>query len=316
MRVSKAFKVMAAPLLYERLEWKYMQKDPLRLEKDGGVIRGGSDITTKESEFQYIKLIEIHSHWKDECPCIDTRTCRGLLTVPILQVVMQTEDDRYGDEVICLGSVNCPLMYGLMPSKVVKMSAYTYPSIGLGHINRHTINDYVVHLDMSHLGQLIHLNNHIQGRPQRLTKILMWDELIVRHLPAPPWFDQSIRHSMKSLAAGLSTLGRRPHCLSEIVLVNTDFWEEKFMNKTAFPKGCFERLCRTAVESFDPNSALPAGDGKRWRTAAEAAMVSYEFVTMEDYVKNYDRKGEYTNEEFERMLCGYVPLSYPAYKWW
>jgi hypothetical protein len=315
MRVSKAFKVMAAPLLYERLEWRYMQKDPLRLEKDGGVIRGESGITTKESEFEYIKLIEIQSHWKRDCPCTGTNTRRGPLAIPILQIYTDTEDEQYApSEDICLGNVICPLVKGLMPSKVVKMGEYWIESLTFGHINRHTMQDYVVHLRMdNHFTYPFGLDDHLHGQPQRLILILSW-----RDWPDMPWLDREIHNAMTSLANQLSILGRRPHSLGEIVLVNTDFWGDQFSDKTAYPKGFFEHTCRKAMEDFDPSLhvSLPARDGKRWRTAAEAALVSYKFITMQDYVRDYDRKGEYTNEEFERMMCGEMPLSNPAYKWW
>ena len=71
MRVSKLFKALAAPLLYEKLDWKHMKRDPLRLIKEGKgkvIRRGALDLVTKETELQYIKSIEIRAHMRDSCP--------------------------------------------------------------------------------------------------------------------------------------------------------------------------------------------------------------------------------------------------------
>lgn len=86
----------------------------------------------------------------------------------------------------------------------------------------------------------------------------------------------------------------------EVILVNFGKIEELLDSSTADRKGSFEVLCRKRIDSYTPRF-YTAERGQTWRTAAEAN-AAVTFITMKEYLKEYDWNGVYTQEEVDDLL--------------
>lgn len=85
-----------------------------------------------------------------------------------------------------------------------------------------------------------------------------------------------------------------------MILVNFGKIEELLDSSTADRKGSFEVLCRKIIDSYTPGF-YTAARGQTWRTAAEAN-AAVKFITMKEYLKEYDWNGVYTPQEVDDLL--------------
>lgn len=289
---------MAAQMLYEKLEWKDMLKDPLKLFGSRGVIQEGrQDIITKEDGLRCIKSIEIRSHDENICPCVGPYAWRGILAVPVLQVIVSTNEDTDTDDddykMECLEFRACPLFLKLAPRKVVAVFDGRNMGVELGSsIKAQQIDDYVVIL----APQYEYLDVEVVGFPRRLIVVLSSGPSNYRSQR----YDTVIQNSMSALADHLAYYGRLLPSLREVVMVNFDSLEAQYLDPAGRPS--LESLCKKAVKSFEPIKwVIPSG---KWRTAQDAAQVSYELISTAEYISNYDRKGEYSCEQVIQMIDG------------
>lgn len=299
---------MAAPMLYEKLEWRHMMKAPLRkLDTESVIEEGREDIITKEMEFGFIKSIEIRSHPREECKCYGVFNWEGVLPIPILRVVLYQTYRDWDRSVFCLTDVRCPLLERLAPRKIVMVADGRDIGVTLGSaINNQDIEEHVIIITKLPRHTRSHAVLPVKGRPRRLVVIASPEEGLLPHHQESN-YHRAIQKMMNILADQLALHGRLPSSLCEIVLVNFDSLEEGCSDPIAHPKGTFETICNKAVTNFDPTSCYSPGG--RWRTAEEAAQVTYKFITMKEYIASHDRTGEYTLKQVTQLLKGGPGLS-------
>ena len=294
MRVSKLFKAIAAPLLYEKLDWKHMKRDPLSLIKEGKgrvIRRGALDVITKEKELQYIKSIEIQAHSQRDCPLPNGRTRQGPINVPILRILMD-EDGSTQRGKRCIEQRLCPVSRGVIAKKLVIVPGEYCGKIHLDRSNDGMVQDHVVKADLYQLSyQPVPLQ--LESKAKRLIVILA---RVSRHYPVFPLL------SHLECVARLLARSRRYRCSpQDLVLVNFDQLDAKHSAPVSHPGQTFEALHNRVDTQFQIQDWMLEA-GNEWRTPAELASVSTRFITMKEYLTEYDWDGVYTEDEVVEIL--------------
>jgi len=296
MRVSKTFKAIAAPLLYEKLEWKHMERNALGLIKKGNIIKEGiSNIISKDTELEHVRSVELKRHPTHTCPLEDAGTRQRVLEVSILRIIMSGQMGKPA----CLENRNCPLSRGLAPEKlvVVTNTKYDYSPIRLDRFNEGRLVDLVVHITYSrrqHYPQI-----EYKSKAKRLFVILS-------HLDNTPGFiglgmEYWALDVMSHTAHMLARSCRSHQSPREVIMVNFGILELSD-TMTANRKGSVEAMCRNSIDRYIPNT-ISAPRGQTWRTAAEAN-AAVKFISMKEYLQEYDWDGVYTPEEVDDLLQG------------
>jgi hypothetical protein len=301
MRVSKTFKAVAAPLLYEKLDWNYMQRDPMKLMKEGDEIRAAAGITTKEDELQHIKSIELQRHLVKDCPVKGRRARLQPLEISVVQVNMGKS--RVGDVPggkYCLEHQHCPLLQGLETNKVVVSTTSQNGQACLDPFYARLVDEHVIKLDLRdsdwHNPQL-----HSDSKAKRLLMILSPAE---KAWPFYPHYfhNEGLRRCMLKLANRLviDSLGIRSP--QDITLVNFDDLESRLVSPAPSPPyQSFEVACKSVMSQ---KMSVPDQhrSARLHKTVSEAAMISFKFITMKKYLEEYDWDGVYTKEEAAELL--------------
>jgi hypothetical protein len=299
MRVSKTFKAIAASLLYERLEWTHMERNALGLIKKGNVIKEGkSNIVSKKTELQHVKSIELIPHPHHTCPLQDVVTRRNPLAISILRIAT-TDDEKgylgYRRKPECLRRRDCPLFRGLTAEKVVTITSTKVIPICIDRFNEYNEGrhvDHVIRLRYPEIWYVPHV--HVKSRANQIVIILSHTDDDSRHDDQHREWAQRGR---ESLAAALATSTRFNQTPREIVMVNFGKLDDLLDPSTVNRKGMFEAMCRMRIESI---GSLPVTHEFK-RTAAEAN-AAVTFITMKNYLNEYDWNGVYTQEEVDTLL--------------
>jgi len=285
---------MAAPLLYEKLDWKYMKRDPLRLIKEGKgnvVMRGALDLVTKETELQYIKSIEIRAHMRGSCPLPNGRPRQAPLNVPILRILMDDDGStRYGNE--CLERRPCPVSRGVIAKKLVVVPGRYCGKIHLDRSNDGMVQDHVVKANLYYPSYQF-VPWQLDSKAKRLIVIL-----------APIHrgdLTNNFFNSLDFIARLLARSRRYRYSTRDIVLVNFAQLDAAHFPVASHPGGTFEAYCNKVDTQFQTEDwMLKAGD--EWRSPAELASVSTRFITMKEYLTQFDWGGVYTEDEVVEIL--------------
>jgi hypothetical protein len=301
MRVSRTFEALAAPLLYEKLDWKGWKEGhwPVAVNsKDhrGRIVKAGSS----EEELRLIKTIELRHHFVKDCPrSFGARYRRQPLKLPVLHLwvgqmdaTLRTEYDSA--KAICLTGVSCSLLAELAPRKiVVRTDGYcNNPTIHWGRINQDQLNCQVVQLDLSQTHRWALPEIPLESVAKRLVIVLTPPRDFTALFAT---VTRTVAACMWVIAAQLSTKRRLQNFPSDIVLVNFGVLDAQFPTN---PSGKFEDICKIA------NSApLAREKGVVYKTESEMKLVTFKFVTMREYLTTYDWHGEYTKEEAAQSLA-------------
>lgn len=302
MRVSKTFKAVAAPLLYEKLNWEHMKRDPLKLVKKGNAIKAPSDINTKEDDLQYIKYIELQHHLVKDCPIKDGRVQLPSLEIPIVYIdLTKTSEDNYPNDHYGLDNQRCHLLQFQRADKVVISVNADHAPTSLRRFRISSVEEQVVKLKLDFLPNLWRRPYlHSESRAKKLV-IILSPAAQDTYATTSPYNDHALGYCMSLWADHLAHNIRIRHSSSDIVMVNFDDMENRMSPESADLSRTFERLCRQTIDRFNPRDYIKL-KGQRWRTASEAASVSIKFITMKEYLTNNDWTGVYTKEEVAELL--------------
>jgi hypothetical protein len=298
MRVSTAFKAMSAPLLYKDLEWYHVaRKNALGLVKKGNVIKA-SRMDTKETELKHIKLIEMLNHYEIECPATGPRTRQSPLVLPVLRFALSDhEAENSYRRRSCLEFSNCPHLKGLAQKRLVFITNGADGEIRLHRNNTSHLEELVVHLKLSQYGLQEITKLLLQGTPKRLVVVLSHPRrLIDPHHSISA--EETLFRCMLSIAVEVVDFARLRQSPLEIVLVNFEDFHKRYISPESEVES-FEHVLKECWEEFEPEEWL-APPGRQWRTASEAAQVSFKYLTTDQYKREYDHAGVY-------------PKEYPAY---
>lgn len=130
MRVSTTFKALAAPLLYEKLDWNAWKEGlwPV-VSKNRGNGRRVVQAESNVDDLRLIKTVEIQHHFVKDCPrSFGTRYRRQPLEIPILHIRHQGEEGiyqrgSYSSKAFCIQGVSCLLLAELAPRKIIVFCA-------------------------------------------------------------------------------------------------------------------------------------------------------------------------------------------------
>jgi len=300
MRVSKAFKIIAAPLLYEKLEWKHLEKNALRLVEVGNAIETGRmNIVTKEVELRYIKSIELQNHSVTKCPLHDGPNAQIQLDLSTLRVLMNDNLMINNSERCCMGLEDCPLVKALAAKKLVIVTNGKHEAIRLNQDIDWQLEEYIVHLKLRSCeweGPTLHLVN----KAKRLVFILT---NLVDVIPLSGYVNKNkwLRSRAEEIAMQLAYYSQLRHSPNEIVLVNFRDLNDRYIRTPNTSIRSFEDICQKELDDFVP-SRWNLQPGTYWKTAAESALVSYKFVTLREYLTDYNWEGVYSEEEVAALL--------------
>ena len=296
MRVSKSFKAVAAPLLYEDLTWKHMQRDPLKLVTEGNVIKRFSGIDSKGNELQHIKSIRFRKHLADDCPVTDARTRRPPLTVPVVHVDMENvevDDDEDTNNYICLENRRCPLARGLKVKRLV-VSVDSQRGDGcLDQLNAKSVEEHVVKLDLQER-HWAEPDLHSESKASRLVVILIPSQ--TAPMCTHQAHDRALNTCILYMACQLVHDSRLCPSPRNITMVNFDDLDNRFLDLAARVEtfeAAYMRVVNPGSESFR---------GHPFKSARDAALISIKFITLKDYLLNHDWEGVYTKEEAAKLL--------------
>ena len=82
----------------------------------------------------------------------------------------------------------------------------------------------------------------------------------------------------------------------KVVMVNFGKFDDLLDSSTVNRKGTFEAMCRKSIDSM---GSSPSTNFKRTAAEANAAV---KFITMKEYLKEYDWNGVYTQNEVDNLL--------------
>jgi hypothetical protein len=299
MRVSKFFKAIAAPLLYEKLDWKHMTRDPMRLIENGKgtvITQGVLEMSTKEEELQHIKFVEVQSHSHDNCPFPSGGARQEPLTVPVLRIVMNGRQSH--DDDTCLERRLCPLLKGLATKKLVVFSRSYDRPIKVDRSEAGPPQEHVVKIEVFPVNCL-GLNLHLESEAKRLIIILEhFERAIPRHASNET---HMIRQCVFHMATQLVFSRRLRYPVQSFVMVNFAQLDAEYLLPESHPGGTFEALCNKIDNESQPE-IWDIGPRQAWRTLAERASVSTKFITMKEYLREYDWNGVYTTDEVAELL--------------
>ena len=302
MRVSKTFKAVVAPLLYEKLNWEYMQRNPLKLVKEGNVIKIGSGINTKADDLRHIKYIELQHHVVKECAGKVERGQLPSLEIPIVYIdLTKSSEDNYPNYHYGLDNQRCHLLQFQRADKVVVSVNADHAPTSLRRFRIGSVEEQVVKLKLDFLPNLWRRPYlHSESTANKLV-IILSPAAQDTYATTSPYNDQVMRHCMSVWADHLARDSKIRHSSSDIVMVNFDEIENRMVSHPADFAGAFERMCKDTIDRFNPRDYIKP-NGQRWRTASEAASVSIKFISMKEYLTNYDWTGIYTKEEVAKLL--------------
>ena len=298
MRVSTAFKAISAPLLYKDLEWYHVAcNNALGLVKKGNVIKK-SRMDTKETELKHINLIEMLNHYEPECPSIGPRARQSPFVLPVLRFALSDhENENSYRRPSCLEYSCCPHLKGLAPKRLVFITNGADGEIRLHRNNTSHLEELVVHLKISQYGLQPITKLLLQGTPKRLVVVLSHPRKVFdRHHSISA--EETLFRCMLSIAAEVVNYARLRQSPLEIVFVNFEDFHMRYISP-GLEVESFEHVLKESWEEFEPEE-WAAPPGRQWRTASEAALVSFKHLTTDQYKTNYDHAGVY-------------PKEYPAY---
>ena len=297
MRVSPAFKAIAAPLLYKTLSWKDVGRgNALGLVREGSVIEQRTkDMDSKETELKHIQMIEILYHTKEECDTTEPHLRQCPLVIPILRIDMRNNDERYIHGIaICLDCGRCPRLKGIQAKKLVVVANDHHYGFRLNHRIDSHVEELVVYLDLSECFWCRRYHTFPDTPSTRLVFVILNTDVV-----HPPPGSLRLFRSMQNLADQLVHHVRLHQFASDITLVSSEPLE--YRRPRSEQVVTFEAMCRERSDSFEPRiEQLP--NGRQWKTASEAALISYNCISLRDYLTGHDWKGVFTEKEAARLL--------------
>ena len=298
MRVSPAFKAIAAPLLYNELDWRHIvEGDALGLLQEGNVIeQGAKGMDTKEIELKSIQMIEVLNHAEEGYSTIGPHLRQCPLVVPILRFNMRDSDWRHHwSDRQHLGLGHCPRLEGIQAKKLVVLAYVNYQMFSWNHSIDSHVEELVVYLDMGESHWYTKIDT-FPFTPSRGLVVILHDNYFAHRLAS----ELRLFHYMQNLAEQLVCHARIRHSPSDITLVITKPLE--YYRRPRFEQVVtFEAMCKNESDSFEPERVqLP--DGRQWKTASEAALISFDCISLREYLTGHDWKGVFTEEEAARWL--------------
>lgn len=275
-----------------------MERNALGLIRTGNIIKEGiSDIDSKDTELRHVKSVELQQHSAHTCPLKDAGTRQSVLEISTLRIVRIYQRGRPA----CFDNRNCPLSRGLSAKKLVVMTDTNYIGnpLRLDRFNEGRLVDHVILIDYCPNNYYTQVS--YRSRAKRLLVIL---SSLNTGTPAQvrsvisDWALSSMSHTAGRLARSCRVHQSPP----EVIMVNFGKLEELSGTSTADRKGTFEAMCRNYIDRYSP-STRSAARGQIWRTAAEANAV-VKFISMKEYLTEYDWDGVYTPEEVDDLLQG------------
>lgn len=295
MRVSRAFKLLAAPFLYEELDWKHMARDPLKLVREGHAGSEQSwDIVAKNIELRHIKTIELQQHPTGHCPLKGDSNRLIPLNITTLRIVMRnTEWSRKH----CLRDENCALVGVMSANKVVVSTDCSNHGVRLNQYNGLSSGDQVMKLDLRQK-DLWDPRLHSQSRAKRLIVILSLATWDVQFHPLQ-FHNEAIRNCQSKMAKEMADdiIYGRPS--REMVMVNFDALATRLVSPAADTIETFESIFKKTFDdrlASSPLSEFEAG------LPSVKFITPVRFITMKDYLTEYDWNGVYTEEEVAGLL--------------
>ena len=274
-----------------------MKRDPLRLVKEGNVIkRGKGDMISKEDELRLIQSIEIQKHQSSASGCGSTlsRARQAPLEIPILRIWMSDHLSSGPTFTGCLEYVVCPRLKGLSAKKLVVITNGADPKLSLVRANVGMFDEHVVDLRACVLDNL-GPNLHLEIEARRLVVIFSLCDKSCRSEGYPTRNDWVLEWSTR-ISAQIASYSRLRHSACDIVLVNFSD-----LDYPANPKRSFEALCKASFDDFDYDD-WSLSETEHWRPASEVANVKFKFITLKEYVTDYDWNGVLTEERAAEIL--------------
>jgi hypothetical protein len=290
MRVSSSFKAMAGPLLYEVLEWKDLKKDPLQVVNEGKALRGRTaKWLNLNTEVQHIKMVNFRPHYAKDCCKSGKLVRQGPIHVPVLRLSGSRRDGFCRE---------CPLLRDLSPRKVVIASSEGYSDILYSsHAPSAKVEDLVVSIS---LRQSNGCSFHFNGPAKRLVVILSLAEYADRGKNNRLSRNDCLARDMRELAWEVAQCARYRHSAGEVLLVdfNRSYEYLPVDARTLFEPALNKKL----QHAQDRTKDLRPSDRSYYKSRDEIAAITYNFITMREYLTDHDWKGVYTKLEVDRML--------------
>ena len=278
-----------------------MERDPLRLVKEGNVIkRGKGDMITKEDELRLIQSIEVLDHQPSKCTSKPTRARQGPLVVPILRIRISDHLLPYMWNRGCLARNVCPHLKGLGAKKLVIITDGADSSVHLDRANVGMVDEFVVDVS-SRLMDCEYPDLHLRIEAKRLVVLFSPDN--IPYWPTYTRTNDQVLMWSSAVSRQIAMYARLRHSACDIVMVNFRDLDSilKFIGATANQPPSFEALCKEDFDSFNYHEwDLPRY--QHWRNASEVSTVKYKFISLKEYVTNYDWKGVFTEERAAQIL--------------
>jgi hypothetical protein len=291
MRVSSSFRALAGPLLYEVLEWKDLKKDSLQVVNEGKALRGrNAKWLTRNSEVQHIKMINYQSHDATDC-CKSGKLMRqGPIYVPVLRL---SGGRRHA---FCR---DCPLLRDLSPRKVVIVPCGGYGDLHYSsHAPSANVEDLVVFISLRQSdGRSFDLHGH--GQAMRLVLILSLANYAAGYKNTRLSRDECLARDMKELAWQIVQYVQTRNSANEVLLVD---FTRSHENLAVDAKTLFEPALKKEVQYAQARIDDRPSDRSYYKSKDEIASITYNFISMREYLTDHDWKGVYTKSEVDKML--------------
>jgi hypothetical protein len=283
MRVSSSFRALAGPLLYEVLDWKDLEKDPLQVVNEGKALRGrNATWLTRNSEVQHIKMINYQPHDATDCCKSGNLIRQGPICVPVLRL---SGGQRHA---FCR---ECPLLLDLSPRKVVIVSSADY---GYLHYSSYApsakVEDLVISINLQQSD--VH-SFRFKGQARRLVLFLTLANYADGYTYTRLSRDDCFARDMRELAWQVVQYVQTRHSASEVLLVD---FARSHENLSVGAETLFEPALKKEVQYAQARIDDRPSDRSYYKSSDEIASVTYDFITMQEYLTNHDWEGVFNQK--------------------
>jgi len=309
MGATLQLSTLVAPRLYTVIHWKRDRPFPLR-----PTIRAKTTSRLPSNKhYDLIKICHLRDHDPQECAgAMSGNGYNLILPVPVLLYSVQSNYDSYQGlhqracNVTHKSRPSCRLLQTLAPKTVVLEDARYYEPIPLSLIDPQQLSKIVVRIDLSHTGRAYpRPTSQLPRRPFGRSPARSKSVVFIINGFQDNDFDAGTADEENGFCAILAKQLYKPNFASLVLLVNATGLitarngsihsrQRADISGLQFPLHSRADLQLSELRHHWSSERKVA---RPWKTLGEAQAMQIKFIDIQEYLREYDTSGEFTEEE-------------------
>ena len=310
MRVSSSMNHMVGPRLYAHVKWRTNHVCPLAVtpRAGGSVVRVSPP---KSDILNHVRTVHFCFQSLLDCPLLQTEDGKTIvLPIDILRYAVRSHNDdslsQYTDKAqnhVHTSGRDCSFFSGLASAKLVIDHAVHNDHLPVRFIDKGRLRKIVVNINLFVYSRFRHGEQpRIRFRPfgNSPTRSKSVVFIISDLYTGPPVLGSQHSHFWSKLAEETY----RANFASTILVVNATglIRNEKGYVVSRQPQDISSVAARLVTCMEEKSRQLKFSWGlmlltSRWKTVAEAEATTIKFIDIQEYLRDYDTMGEFTDEE-------------------